>query len=819
MQFYPFLLVKEMSALQIQSSSSMSSQEPDDGWPLRLLHTPSMVSLALAHRHEKASVTMKVYSSLTEDYFVEEYNALSYTWGRFEETGETKVGHVKIKGVPWNIPRIDPSHFTVADFERVISRIGKGDVLDDSRKQNTGEDRPKIPYLWLDIACIDQRGGPEKLSEIGRQAAIFRRAKDVYFWLSKVEFQDRWISVPEKRPDAPSRDSYENLGCGILYWDWYVQRARIVLERVLCDPWFESLWTLQEGFTCKRPWFLYREGIRMAKKDWGRLVDAAKAVKWTAEAHPYVFIRNEYGNIYSKVIRSGILNISGTNKFLLYAASRYRTVTEPADYFYGIQQVFDRRFGNTKNGVDPHQHSFSELEREFGMFLLESHPVESQLHLLVRPQFVGEGSCLSRYSDIPGKTETGTWWGIERSDWGEDALSPEVLFDGAQQDSLVTLQMSTDSTSLVNFSGKILPGTEFFGFYGTHSNSAAKMFPYTSFNLFVGLDYASRPAEGDHARLKGFFQELKRWYGNSIEIDIREQDSQTRLNISNQKEEAKTLDTQRMKIFQMARTCYGHLNRAKDGSDVWDLLEARQATCESLERLHSAEDLMPEQHHHPEPLHDEATWHQTSPIFTDIVILKLGRGKELEYFSGLILKKESEYWVRLGICAWTAWSQPTRGVWRWVETEGQFTGCIQPPQAVAKIHEEAALRIDWAKEQSITKYPQSIPWIDKNIEYYNKTLSAIGDSKQNWKISISSDNYHTLALHYYEYVQSPKPKQKEALMRLADEIDLLNFTLAKDSCPKEWGFLNVGEFVKFANKIQEQKDELNWNFSRCSFLL
>ena len=40
-------------------------------------------------------------------------------------------------------------------------------------------------YLWIDIACIDQRRNIDSDLEIGRQAQIFGHAHRVYVWLGR----------------------------------------------------------------------------------------------------------------------------------------------------------------------------------------------------------------------------------------------------------------------------------------------------------------------------------------------------------------------------------------------------------------------------------------------------------------------------------------------------------------------------------------------------------------------------------------------------------------------------------------------------------
>jgi hypothetical protein len=142
-------------------------------WPQRLLHVDSMTSYQWKPGN--------VYG----DYLAPKYNAISYTWGRYEIDNpyvEKKVNKrvmkhtqaIKIRGVDWNIPRIDPDHFKEEEFQTAIKHaclLGGSD---------------KIEFLWIDVGCIDQNNGPQKDLEIGRQAIIFRGAERVFIWLTRL---------------------------------------------------------------------------------------------------------------------------------------------------------------------------------------------------------------------------------------------------------------------------------------------------------------------------------------------------------------------------------------------------------------------------------------------------------------------------------------------------------------------------------------------------------------------------------------------------------------------------------------------------------
>ena len=154
------------------SRHSWTKPDSESTWPQRLLHVPTMTSVEWAPGD--------IYASRIKP----RYNAISYTWGRFDlqfdKSRKAKrlrnIRPIEIHGTTWVdvMPRIDPNHFSVSEIMQVIQHS----------QEASSEDG--VEFVWLDVACIDQRDGPQKSFEIGRQAGIFKGANRVYVWLTKI---------------------------------------------------------------------------------------------------------------------------------------------------------------------------------------------------------------------------------------------------------------------------------------------------------------------------------------------------------------------------------------------------------------------------------------------------------------------------------------------------------------------------------------------------------------------------------------------------------------------------------------------------------
>lgn len=234
-----------------------AEEEALGNWPRRLVHVPTLTS----HSWQPDNV----YGGVAEP----KYNAISYTWGRWrlKDSESPDVRAIPIKGVTWPLPRIDPAHFLAEGFEKVLRSAVSLNPLPHNETIKT----EPVEFVWLDVACIDQRSSElESAAEIGRQAAIFRGAHHVFVWFTTMSLENarEWL-----HPISEFEDSE----------DASMDHHKILIDDTtsfLSDPWFSSLWTVQEAFLCRHAFLLTKEAALIDSKlirhsrGYTRLVDA-----------------------------------------------------------------------------------------------------------------------------------------------------------------------------------------------------------------------------------------------------------------------------------------------------------------------------------------------------------------------------------------------------------------------------------------------------------------------------------------------------------------------------------------------------------------
>ncbi|KAK8133122.1 hypothetical protein PG999_001295 [Apiospora kogelbergensis] len=171
------------------------------------------------------------------------YTAVSHTWGRWSTGSSVTVHGLDAWAVPEN------TLFDVKQLPWILSRVPTS-----------------TPYIWFDLVCIPQDNSDRGRDEIARQAVIFKEAAHVVVWFNQIGSWDGLESVMQymsaiylniaSERTYPTTNSNQPTG---LFRD-YDYSTQIEPDHMVPDPWFSSLWTLQE--ICLRP------DMWMCNRDW-----------------------------------------------------------------------------------------------------------------------------------------------------------------------------------------------------------------------------------------------------------------------------------------------------------------------------------------------------------------------------------------------------------------------------------------------------------------------------------------------------------------------------------------------------------------------
>ncbi|KAF2733405.1 hypothetical protein EJ04DRAFT_605689 [Polyplosphaeria fusca] len=381
------------SACWMATSRAMASNtlaQVGNEWPRRLLHVESMTS------YERQGAD--IYNAKKAP----RYNILTYTWGRFELRG--KESAMRIFGIEWSIPAVQPGHFTHHQLETLIQQLAK--------EEDTG-------WIWLDVACIDQNDGSDmKKAEIGRQAAIFQKAERVYAWLTTLPPNDLQRRLQKIQDSARTIVSHSQILQNMRAQTRWARNTLAALKSILSDPWFSSLWTLQEAFL--------RRDARLVSSP----QNASPAPHAAASRHLYEFFDDclaiyrfiltaqtstsnsswaYNGVILDKIIdmldRSGCNALSSNSPTTLYGATKFRRTTNACDRVYGIMQVFGLQLGES---VFPRQtFNLETLEFQLARALNMRSPVLAQMFVHSMPQPKDLAWRISQHCATPERTRGG----------------------------------------------------------------------------------------------------------------------------------------------------------------------------------------------------------------------------------------------------------------------------------------------------------------------------------------------------------------------------------------------------------------------------
>lgn len=378
-------------------------------WPRRLLDTISMTSF---ERQDGNS-----YGGEHEPT----YSILSYTWGRFAlKPAPPGAARLAVEGITWEIPAIDPSYFTAAQFHQAIN----------STREMSGN-----RYLWLDVACIDQEDYAVKMEEVGRQAGIFANAGMTFVWLWTVPRDT--LQTSSRRVSAVNRD-----------WSWQESETELArLKESVCtfldDWWFSSLWTLQEEGLRSDARILPRGaettlphtylsvlalGFRVTLAHIGETTwrSSLESPQMQADAE----------ELELRIRRAGYLTVGGTNPNQRFTQARWRKTKKELDRVYGVMALYNIQVGAAVPGADASRpYTLGELEDEFAMALNVKSALLGQLFVHCEKPKSKSTWQITQHGRVPD----------EFLDWGTDFVSFDDFIIDARSGGPARLRASISS--------------------------------------------------------------------------------------------------------------------------------------------------------------------------------------------------------------------------------------------------------------------------------------------------------------------------------------------------------------------------------------
>ncbi len=222
----------------------------------------------------------------------------------------------------------------------------------------------------------------------------------------------------------------------------WLATARTSLDGIFLDPWFTSLWTLQEAFLCQHAYILPLEAdliligsissletgshatvetLCTASTTLSQVIERERPIvqgQWQADKiNPYLNKCLKYLNeVYGMLSGRGLLALATRNPIALYKIAQYRTSRLDQDRVYGIQQIFDLRLGASAPGVsESRMKDFNRfvLEDELGAAVLIKYHVASQIHVFNEPVEEGRGWRFSASSTVPSLEIQSRVWDLE----------------------------------------------------------------------------------------------------------------------------------------------------------------------------------------------------------------------------------------------------------------------------------------------------------------------------------------------------------------------------------------------------------------------
>jgi hypothetical protein len=361
-----------------ESQSQQHSQR--EKWPRRLLHVPTMTSYEWQLGNK--------YRGIKEP----DFNAISYTWGRYEDRNERPI---TIHGVCWTIPGIERSHFTIDEFQKTIDSATENGLCE---------------FIWLDVACIDQENDVVKMDEINKQAEIYRRARRVFAWMvpwTTREMLEAFHTVEQYSELLGwSPEGLAKLEPWSLPVMTNFDSACAAFKNIAQQGWFTSLWTLQEGFL-SRPVFLSKSSDQVYycpfyQGDFLLHNKSPVGISWLAGHSRDIWDALRANpdpralSICQSITDSGLLSMYYYKEpYLLYPAALKRYVSLPHDAVYAIMNAFELRM--------PSLDDVDELLLRLSLFLIQRDPIAYQTFIHQEPVAPSNAWRMSKSTHMPFK--------------------------------------------------------------------------------------------------------------------------------------------------------------------------------------------------------------------------------------------------------------------------------------------------------------------------------------------------------------------------------------------------------------------------------
>ncbi|PYH88392.1 hypothetical protein BO71DRAFT_414136 [Aspergillus ellipticus CBS 707.79] len=365
----------------------------EDHWPCRLLHILSMTSIERDRNGFYGGVEKP------------SHNILTYTWGRWKIRDQTAIHSptIPVKGTSWEIPAVNEEHFTSAGFQAVINKMQEGGV----------------DWLWVDIACIDQADEALNAQEVGRQASIFRKARNVYVWLSRLStgtLQSAIGMINKSGLDLAYHLLHELPGLPFEP----MSRLSEAFETLFGDPWFSSLWTLQEVILRHDAKILSSTGesvewdenypafmsmimnsCRNIYDDLDSLDKDLRSLKRTKDRQTAdgLRLRDQITQLTTHITHWGFYTVVVNNPNVQYGLAKYRRTSRDVDRIYAIMQIYGLRVGKSaRPGDNP---TLPDLVNEFAQAIVTSNPIIGQAFIHSVPPEPGLSWRITENSVVP----------------------------------------------------------------------------------------------------------------------------------------------------------------------------------------------------------------------------------------------------------------------------------------------------------------------------------------------------------------------------------------------------------------------------------